>query len=58
MSVHGGGTQYEEARKIQCGSPMATWRSPVVTLDLAESASHDAPLAGTLRSFRSAAQIV
>lgn len=58
MSVHAAGTQYEEAEKTQYGSPMAAWRSPVVTLYLAESASHPVPLVGMVMPFRSAAQIV
>lgn len=55
MSVHAAGTQYEEAKKLQYVSPMTVWRSPVVTLYLAESASHPVPLAGMLILFRSAA---
>lgn len=57
MSVHAAGTQYEEAKKTQYASPMAAWRSPVVTLYLTESASHPVPLAGMMIPFRSAAQI-
>ena len=58
MSEHAAGTQYEEAEKTQYASPMAVCRSPVVTLNLAESILHPVPFAGVLISFRSAARIV
>ena len=58
MSEHAAGTQYEEAEKTQYASPMAIWRSPVVTPYLIESVLHPVPLTEMLIPLRSLAQIV
>ena len=58
ISVHAAGRQYEGAEKTQYGSPIAFWRSPVVTLYFSESVSHPVPLAGIVISSKSAARIV